>query len=62
VESVLAITAATWAIAMAFGSVLQIRRIVEHRSSRGNSVGISSFCVSASRCGSLMASLPQTSR
>jgi MtN3 and saliva related transmembrane protein len=39
VESVLAITAATWAIAMAFGPVLEIRRIVEHRSSRGNSVG-----------------------
>jgi uncharacterized protein with PQ loop repeat len=39
VESVLAITAATWAIAMAFGPVLQIKKIVEHRSSRGNSVG-----------------------
>jgi MtN3 and saliva related transmembrane protein len=38
VESVLAITAATWAIAMALGPVLQIRRIVEHRSSSGNSV------------------------
>ena len=38
-ESVLAITAATWAIAMAFGPVLQIRRIVEQRSSSGNSVG-----------------------
>ena len=38
-ESVLAITAASWAIAMALGPVLQIRRIVEHRSSRGNSVG-----------------------
>ena len=37
-ESVLAITAATWAIAMALGPVLQIRRIVEHRSSSGNSV------------------------
>jgi MtN3 and saliva related transmembrane protein len=39
VESVLAVTAATWAIAMALGPVLQIRRIVEHRSSGGNSVG-----------------------
>ena len=38
-ESVLAITAATWAIAMALGPVLQIRRIVEQRSSSGNSVG-----------------------
>ena len=38
-ESVLAITAATWAIAMALGPLLQIRRIVEHRSSSGNSVG-----------------------
>src|SRR4051812_30579248 len=38
VESVLAITAATWALAMALGPVLQIRRIVEHRSSSGNSV------------------------
>lgn len=38
-ESVLAITAATWAIAMALGPVLQIRKIVEHRSSTGNSVG-----------------------
>jgi uncharacterized protein with PQ loop repeat len=38
VEPVLAITAATWAIAMALGPVLQIRRIVEHRSSSGNSV------------------------
>jgi MtN3 and saliva related transmembrane protein len=39
VESVLAITAATWAIAMALGPVLQIRRIVEQRSSSGNSLG-----------------------
>ena len=38
-ESVLAITAATWAIAMALGPLLQIRRILEHRSSSGNSVG-----------------------
>ncbi len=37
-ESVLAITAATWAIAMALGPMLQIRRIVEHQSSSGNSV------------------------
>jgi MtN3 and saliva related transmembrane protein len=39
VESVLAVTAATWAIAMALGPLLQIRRIVERRSSSGNSVG-----------------------
>ncbi len=38
-ESVFAITAATWAIAMALGPILQIRKIVEHRSSVGNSVG-----------------------
>ena len=38
-ESILAITAATWAIAMARGPVLQITKIVEHRSSSGNSVG-----------------------
>ncbi len=38
-ESTLAIAAATWAIAMALGPVLQIRKIVEHRSSRGISVG-----------------------
>lgn len=38
-ESVLAITAATWAIAMALGPVLQMRKIVERRSSSGNSVG-----------------------
>ena len=38
-ESVLAITAASWAIAMALGPLLQIRRILEHRSSSGNSVG-----------------------
>jgi uncharacterized protein with PQ loop repeat len=39
VESTLALTAATWAIAMALGPVLQIRKIVEHRSSRNVSVG-----------------------
>ncbi len=38
-ESVLAVTAATWAIAMALGPLLQIRTIVEQRSSSGNSVG-----------------------
>ena len=38
-ESILAITAATWAIAMALGPVLQIRTIIEHRSSSGNSLG-----------------------
>jgi len=39
VESTLAIAAATWAIAMALGPVLQIRKIVEHRSSRSISIG-----------------------
>ena len=38
-ESALAVTAATWAIAMAVGPVLQIRKIVELRSSRGTSIG-----------------------
>ncbi len=38
-ESILAITAATWAIAMALGPVLQIRKIVENQSSNGNSAG-----------------------
>jgi uncharacterized protein with PQ loop repeat len=37
-ESTLAVTAATWAIAMALGPVLQIRKIVELRSSRGTSI------------------------
>jgi MtN3 and saliva related transmembrane protein len=43
VESTLAFTAAAWAIAMALGPVLQIRRIVDERSSRG--VSISYFIV-----------------
>ena len=34
----LAFAAATWAIAMALGPVLQIRKIVEHRSSHGLSI------------------------
>ncbi|MGH3111512.1 MAG: SemiSWEET family sugar transporter [Gaiellaceae bacterium] len=38
-ESTLGIVAATWAIAMALGPVLQIRKIVELRSSRGVSIG-----------------------
>lgn len=38
-ESTLAFTAATWAIAMALGPVLQIRKIVEHKSSHSISVG-----------------------
>ena len=38
-ESQLAVVAATWAIAMALSPALQIRKIVEHRSSRGVSVG-----------------------
>lgn len=38
-ESILALMAASWAIAMALGPVLQIRKIVEHGSSRGISIG-----------------------
>ena len=38
-ESTLAVIAATWAIAMALGPTLQIRKIVEHQSSRSVSVG-----------------------
>jgi MtN3 and saliva related transmembrane protein len=38
VESTLAFIAATWAIAMALGPVLQIRKIVEHKSSRSISI------------------------
>jgi MtN3 and saliva related transmembrane protein len=37
-ESALAFTAATWAIAMAVGPLLQIRKIIEHRSSQGVSI------------------------
>ena len=37
--TVLAFSAATWGIAMAVSPVLQIRKIVHHRSSRGVSVG-----------------------
>jgi MtN3 and saliva related transmembrane protein len=43
VESTLAFAAAAWAIAMALGPVLQIRRIVDQQSSRG--VSISFFVV-----------------
>jgi MtN3 and saliva related transmembrane protein len=39
VVTVLAISAATWGIAMAVSPVLQIRKIVRHRSSHGVSVG-----------------------
>src|SRR5919106_513470 len=39
VESTLGFIAATWAIAMALGPILQILKIVEHRSSRGVSIG-----------------------
>ena len=38
-ESTLAFIAATWAIAMALGPVLQIRKIVEHKSSGSVSIG-----------------------
>ena len=38
-ESALPLIAASWAIAMALGPVLQIRKIVEHRSSRTVSIG-----------------------
>ena len=37
-ESTLAVSAAVWAIAMALGPVLQIRRIVDQQSSRGVSI------------------------
>jgi MtN3 and saliva related transmembrane protein len=37
-ESTLAFTAAVWAIAMALGPVLQIRRIIDLRSSQGVSI------------------------
>ena len=37
--TVLAFSAATWGIAMAVSPVLQIRKIVHHRSSHGVSVG-----------------------
>ena len=42
-ESTLAFVAAAWAIAMALGPILQIRRIVDEQSSRG--VSISFFVV-----------------
>ncbi len=38
-ETVLAFSAATWGIAMAVSPVLQMRKIVHHRSSHGVSVG-----------------------
>lgn len=38
-ESKLALAAATWAIAMALGPVLQIRKIVAHKNSDNISVG-----------------------
>ena len=37
-ESKLAIAAATWAIAMALGPTLQIRKILRHRDSKGVSI------------------------
>jgi MtN3 and saliva related transmembrane protein len=43
VESTLAFAAAAWAMAMALGPLLQIRRIVDQQSSRG--VSISFFVV-----------------
>ncbi len=42
-ESALALIAASWAIAMALGPILQIRKIVEHQSSR--SISIAYFLV-----------------
>jgi MtN3 and saliva related transmembrane protein len=39
VVTVLAFSAATWGIAMAVSPVLQIRKIVRHRSSHGVSIG-----------------------
>jgi MtN3 and saliva related transmembrane protein len=38
-ESELAVAAATWAIAMALGPVLQIRKMVKHEESRTISIG-----------------------
>ena len=38
-ESTLALVAATWAIAMALGPVLQIRKIVAYRNSESVSIG-----------------------
>ena len=38
-ESTLAIAAATWAIAMALGPLLQIRKIIRHQSARTISIG-----------------------
>jgi MtN3 and saliva related transmembrane protein len=38
-ESALAFAAATWAIAMALGPLLQIKKIVQHQSSRSISIG-----------------------
>jgi MtN3 and saliva related transmembrane protein len=43
VESTLAFAAAVWAIAMALGPILQMRRIIDQQSSRG--VSIAFFCV-----------------
>jgi MtN3 and saliva related transmembrane protein len=39
VVTVLAISAATWGVAMAVSPVLQIRKIVRHHSSHGVSIG-----------------------
>jgi uncharacterized protein with PQ loop repeat len=39
VTTVLAFTAATWGVAMAVSPVLQIRKILKHRSSHGVSLG-----------------------
>jgi MtN3 and saliva related transmembrane protein len=38
-ESALALAAATWAIAMALGPLLQMRKIVRHQSARTISIG-----------------------
>ena len=38
-EAKLAVVAATWAIAMAVGPLLQIRKIVQHRSAENISIG-----------------------
>jgi MtN3 and saliva related transmembrane protein len=38
-ESALAVAAATWAIAMALGPLLQMRKIVRHQSARTISIG-----------------------
>jgi len=60
--SMLAVIAATWALAMALGPLLQIRKIVEHESSHTISLGYFFCCSSASLSGSHTGSPRRTSR